>query len=64
MLQDNHTNFYFGQVPRYGQPRKPIEFEVDRAMLIRLILLNEQIVKTANILKTVPDRHIVTINFR
>ena len=33
-------------------------------MVIRLIKLNEQIVKTANILKTVPDRHTVTINFR
>ena len=45
MLQDNHTNFYFGQVPRYGQPPKPIEFEVDQAMLIRLISLMSKLLK-------------------
>ena len=28
---------YFGELPRNGQPSKPIEFEVDQAMLIRLI---------------------------
>ena len=64
MLQDNHTNFYFGQVPRYGQPPKPIEFEVDQAMLIRLISLMSKLLKLPNILKTVPFRHIVSVNFR
>ena len=32
-------------LPRYGQPPKPIEFEVDQAMLIRLISLMSKFCK-------------------
>ena len=45
MVQDKHRNFYFGYLPRYGQPPKPIEFEVDQAMLIRLISLMSKLLK-------------------
>ena len=30
-------NFFFDQLTRYGQASKPIEFEVDQAMVIRII---------------------------
>ena len=33
------------QLPRYGQPPKPIEFEVDQAMLISLISLLSKLLK-------------------
>ena len=32
-----HRNFYFGQLPRYGQLPKPIEIQPDQTMVIRLI---------------------------
>ena len=50
--------------PGFGQPPKPIEFGPDQTMVIRLISLMSKILKWPNILKTVPDRHIVTLNFR
>ena len=45
MAQDKQRNFHFGNLPRYGQPPKPIEFEVDQAMLIRLIGLMSKLLK-------------------
>ena len=46
MVQDKHRNFYFGNLPWYGQPLKPIEFDVDHAMLIRLITVKTRILET------------------
>ena len=31
-----HRNFYFGQLPRYGQLPKPIEIQPDQTMVISL----------------------------
>ena len=64
MVQDKHINFYFGNFPWFGQPPLPIEFGHDQTMLIRLISLMSKFLKEADILKTLPDRHTVTINFR
>ena len=58
MVQDKHRKLYLGNSPWFGQPPKPIGFGPDQTMVIRLISLNEQIIKRADILKTVPDRHI------
>ena len=38
-------NFYFGNLPRYGQPLKPIEFAPDQTMVIRLISLMRKLLK-------------------
>ena len=51
-----HRNFNFGQLPRYGQPPKPIEFEVDQAMVIRLISLMSKLLR-ANILNEYGTRY-------
>ena len=40
-----YRNVYFGQLPRHGQPPKPIEFVVDQAMVIRLISLMSKLLK-------------------
>ena len=45
MVQDKHRNSYFGQLPRYGQPPKPIEFGLDQTMVIRLISLMSKLLK-------------------
>ena len=37
MAQDKQRNFHFGNLPRYGQSPKPIEFGHDQTNVIRLI---------------------------
>ena len=41
----NTETFTLVSKPRYSQPLKPIEFEVDHAMLIRLISLMSKLLK-------------------
>ena len=64
MVEDKHINLTLVIYPGFGQPPKLIEFGPDQTMVIRLISLINKIVKTANILKTVPGRHTLTIDFR
>ena len=45
MVQDKHRNFYFGNLPGFGQPPKPIEFGNDQTMVIRLISLMSKLLK-------------------
>ena len=33
MVQDKQRNFYFDNLPWYGQPPKPIEFGPDQALV-------------------------------
>ena len=40
-----HRNVYFGNLPRYGQPPKSIEFQPDQTMAIRLISLMSKLLK-------------------
>ena len=45
MAQDKQRNFHFGNLPRYGQPPKPIEFGHDQTKVIRLISLMSKFLK-------------------
>ena len=45
MVQDKHRNPYFGNLPWFGQPPKPIEFGPDQTMVIRLISLMCKLLK-------------------
>ena len=45
MAQDKQRNFHFGNLPRYGQPPKPIEFGHDQTKVIRLISLMSKLLK-------------------
>ena len=43
--RDKQRNFHFGNLPRYGQPPKPIEFGYDQTQVIRLISLMSKLLK-------------------
>ena len=45
MAQDKQRNFHFGNLPRYGQPPKAIEFGHDQTKVIRLISLMSKLLK-------------------
>ena len=61
MAQDKQRNFYFGNLPRYGQPPKPFEFGHDQTKVIRLISLISKLLKG---LISSKWYHKVNINFR